>query len=159
MANIVNNYSSTIVTIFQDIVKNYEWNLDVIKQCEESLNDINHEIELSDDKDLYRGYLMYKEIRELRRKRRQAKNENELIKDVYEYFTSQQGQAFKNKVQQLQGGARKIEEAQQRRTYVPRQRKDLTIENRTCETRPSFEQMLADFNKNKISVKNGKLRK
>ena len=49
MANIINNYSSTIVTIFHDVVKNYEHNLDVIKQCEESLNDINHEIELSDD--------------------------------------------------------------------------------------------------------------
>ena len=72
---------------------------------------------------------------------------------------SSQGQAFKNKVQQLQGGARKNEEAQQRRTYVPRQKKDLTIADRTCETKPSFEQMLADFNKNKASMKNGKLRK
>lgn len=159
MANIINNYSSTIVTIFHDVVKNYEHNLDIIKQCEESLNDINHEIELSDDKDLYKGYLMYKEIRELRRKRRQAKNENELMRDMYDYFMSPQGQAFKNKTQQLQGGARKIEEAQQRRTYVPRQRKDLTIADRTCETKPQFEEMLAEFNKNKVSMKNGKLRK
>lgn len=159
MANIINNYSSTIVTIYQDVVRNYEHNLEVIKQCEESLNDVNHEIELSDDKDLYKGYLMYREIRELRRTRRQAKQENELMKDTYDYFMSSQGQAFKNKVQQLQGGARKIEEAQQRRTYVPRQKKDLTIADRTCETKPSFEQMLADFNKNKASMKNGKLRK
>lgn len=159
MANIINNYSSTIVTIFQDVVKNYEHNLEVIKQCEESINDVNHEIELSDDKDLYKGYLMYKEIRELRRVRRQAKQENELMKDTYDYFMSPQGQAFKNKVRQLQGDARKIEDAQQKRTYVPRQKKDLTIVDRTCETKPTFEKMLADFKKDKVSMKNGKLRK
>ena len=43
MANIVNNYSSTIVTIFKDVVKNYEINLDIIKQAEEELNDLYHE--------------------------------------------------------------------------------------------------------------------
>lgn len=159
MANIVNNYSSTMVTIFQDVIRTYERNIDIIKECEDTLNDINHEIEFSDSKDLYRGYLMYKDIKELRQKRRQAKQENELLKDIYEYFTSSQGQAFKNKIQQLQGNARKIEEAQQRRTYVPRKRTDLTIADRTCETKPSFEQMLADFNKNKASIKSGKLRK
>ena len=31
MANIVNNYSSQIVTIFQEVVKNYEKNIDIIK--------------------------------------------------------------------------------------------------------------------------------
>ena len=131
MANIVNNYSSTMVTIFQDVIRTYERNIDIIKECEDTLNDINHEIEFSDSKDLYRGYLMYKDIKELRQKRRQAKQENELLK----------------------------EEAQQRRTYVPRKRTDLTIADRTCETKPSFEQMLADFNKNKASMKSGKLRK
>lgn len=157
--NIVNNYSSTIVTIFQDIIKNYERNIEVIKECEDNLNDINHEIELSHPKDMYKGYLMYREIRELRQKRRTAKNENQLMQEIYDYFMSPQGQAFKNKVQQLQGSSSKIYEAQQRRTYVPRQRTDLTIADRTCETNPSFEKMLADFKKNKATMKGGKMRK
>ena len=72
--NIVNQYSSTIVTIFQDVQKNYEYNLSVIKQTEDELNDLNHEIELSGPKDMYRGYLLYKNIRELRQKRREAKD-------------------------------------------------------------------------------------
>lgn len=40
--NIVNNYCSTVVTIFQDVKKNYENNLEIIKQAEEELNDLYH---------------------------------------------------------------------------------------------------------------------
>ena len=100
--NIVNNYASTIITIFADVVKNYERNLEIIKQAEEELNDLSHEIELSSPKDMYKGYLLYKTIRELRIERRRCKEENELLKDMYEYFTSQQGQSFKTKIQQIQ---------------------------------------------------------
>ena len=66
MANIVNNYSSTIITIFQEVIKNYERDLEIIKETEEELNDLNHEIELSSPKDMYQGYLLYKAIRETR---------------------------------------------------------------------------------------------
>ena len=61
--NIVNNYSSTIVEIFQSVIKNYEMNVDIIKQCEAELNDLNHEAELLEPKDMYKGYLVYKAIR------------------------------------------------------------------------------------------------
>ena len=73
MANIVNNFSSTIVTIFKDVVNNYETNLNIIKQTEEELNDLYHEAELSEPKDMYKGYLVYKAIRETRIRRRTAK--------------------------------------------------------------------------------------
>ena len=63
MANIVNNYSSTIITIYQDVIKAYERNLEVIKQTEDEINDLNHEIELSEPKDMYKGYLLYKEMK------------------------------------------------------------------------------------------------
>ena len=159
MANIVNNYCSTTITIFQDTIRNYERNLEIIKECEGALNDIEHEIEFGNNKDLYHGWMMYKNIQDLRQRRRCAKCENELLYEMYEFFKSPQGQAFKNKLQQLQSNASKIYETQQRRTYVPRQRTDLTIENRTCEMKPTFEQMLADFNKNKATMKGGKMRK
>ena len=97
--NIVNNYASTIITIFKDVVKNYENNLEIIKRAENELSDLQHEIELSNPKDMYKGYLMYKEIRDIRIRRRTAKEENELLKDMYDYFTSQNGQSFKSKIQ------------------------------------------------------------
>ena len=43
MANIVNNYSTTIVTIFQDVIKNYEKDMEIIKQAEEELKKLGVE--------------------------------------------------------------------------------------------------------------------
>lgn len=157
--NIVNNYSSTIVEIFQSVIKNYEMNVDIIKQCEAELNDLNHEAELSEPKDMYKGYLVYKAIRETRIRRRTAKEENELLKDIYDYFNSQQGQAFKSKIQSIQGNSAKLRATQEARTYTPRQRDDLTITEKHSTANKPFEEMLKDFKKTKISVKNGKLRK
>lgn len=157
--NIINNYSTTIVSIFQDVINNYERNLEIIKQAEEELMDLEHEIELSAPKDMYKGYLAYKEVRDVRIKRRKAKEENELLKDMYDYFKSQQGQSFKNKIQSIQGASVKLRDAQEHRTYIPRQRSDLTITNHTSIAHKPFEEMLSDFNKIKVSTQNGKLRK
>jgi hypothetical protein len=157
--NIVNNYCSSMVQFFQEVTKTYENNIEVIKTAEGELTDIEHEIELSNPKNACDGYKLYKELREIRVRRRTAKNENQLLQEIYDYFTSPQGQAFKNKIQQIQGSSRKIHDAQQKRVYTPRQRTDLTITDRTCETKPSFEKMLADFNQNKVTMKNGKMRK
>ena len=60
--NIINNYATTIVSIFQNVVNSYERNLEIIKQSEEELMDLEHEIELSAPKDMYKGYLIYKEV-------------------------------------------------------------------------------------------------
>lgn len=157
--NIVNNYSSSIVTIFQDVIKNYERNVELIKQIEDELNDINHEIELSEPKNAYQGYLLYKEIRDLRIKRRTAKEEVELLKDMYEYFKSQPGQAFKSKIQSIQGNSVKLRTMQESRTYQPRQRDDLTITEKHSDANKPFEELLAKFNETKITKQGGKLRK
>lgn len=157
--NIVNNYATTIITIFKDVVEKYEYNLEVIKQSEDELNDLYHEIELSSPKDMYKGYLLYKEIREVRIRRRNAKEQNELLKDMYEYFVGQNAQGFKSKVQSIQGGAVKIQNAQEHRTYQPRQRSDLTITNKHVDANKQFEKMLADFNKDTPYMSGGKMRK
>ena len=159
MANIVNNYSSTIVTIFQDVIRTYENNIETIKQAEGELTDLEHEIELSNPKNARDGYKIYKELREIRIKRRTAKDENQLLQDMYDYFKSQAGQAFKTKIQQLQGSSAKQQNIIEQRTYKPRQRNDLTISGQTSTAYKPFEEMLRDFNKTKISVQNGKLRK
>ena len=78
---------------------------------------------------------------------------------MYEFLNGQQGQQFKSKIQQIQGGSSKVYESQERRTYVPRQRSDLTITGQTCVANKPFEELLKDFNATKISIKNGKLRK
>jgi hypothetical protein len=157
--NIVNNYSSSIVTMFKEVVKTYEMNLDIIRQTEEELNDLYHECELAEPKDMYKGYLLYKEIREARIRRRTAKEENELLKDMYDYFQSQQGQAFKNRIQSIQGASAKVRSTQEARTYTPRQRNDLTCTDKHSTANKPFEVMLQEFNQTKITMKSGKLRK
>ena len=157
--NIVNNFSSQIVTIFNEVVKNYERNLEIIQETQNEIMDLEHEAELGNPKDMYHGWLLYKALREARIRRRTAKQENELLKDMYDYFTSQNGQAFKNKIQNIQGNSRKLQAIQETRAYTPRQREDLTIVDKHSDESQNFEQMLADFNKNKVYMKGGKMRK
>lgn len=157
--NIVNNYCSTLIQISTDVVKKFESNVEIIKKTEDELTDIYHEIELGKPQDLYGGYKLYKQVKDLRMKRRQAKDENDLLRDMYEYIKSQAGQSFKSKIQSIQGSSVKVYDAQSRRTYNPRQRSDLTITDKTCEVHKPFEEMLAEFNKTKITKQNGKLRK
>ena len=150
--NIVNNYSTTIVTIFQSVVETYERNLEIIQETQDEIMDLEHEAELGNPKDLYHGWLLYKALREARIRRRTAKQENELLKDLYEFFTSQNGQSFKNKIQNIQGNAKKLQTIQEARN-------DLTIENKHSEESQNFEEMLAEFKKVKPHFKGGKLRK
>ena len=157
--NIVNNYCSTFIQISNDVVKRFESNEDIIKQTEEELNDVYHEIELGRDQDLYGGYKLYRQVKDLRNKRRQAKDENALLKDMYDYIKSQQGQTFKSKIQSIQGNSAKVYEAQSRRTYNPRQRNDLTITNKTCDVNRPFEDLMKEFKQTKVTMQGGKLRK
>lgn len=157
--DIIENYSTTIVTIYQNVIKDYERDLERIEEIQDELQDIMHEIELSPSKDMYNGYLLYKRMRELRIERRRCKEQTELMKETYEFFKSQQGQSFKNRMQQLQGNAAKLRKTQENRTYTPRQRSDLTIAGLTSGEHASFEDMMKEFKETKISIKNGKLRK
>lgn len=157
--NIVNNYSTTIVTIYQDVKKNYERNLEIIKQTEDELNDLYHECELADPKDMYNGWKMYRAIRDTRIRRRTAKEENELLQDMYDYLMSPAGQSFKSKIQSVQGASVKLRATQESRTYQPRQRNDLTITDKHSNANKPFEQMLKEFNQTKVTMQGGKLRK
>lgn len=157
--NIINNYSSNIIQIFNDVVKRYENNEATIKRTEDALNDVYHEIELGKDQDLHGGWKLYRQVKDLRNERRQAKNENQLLKDMYDYIKSQPGQSFKTKIQSIQGNSAKIYDAQCKRTYTPRQLDSLTITEKTCEVNRPFEDLLAEFKKEKVTMRNGKFRK
>lgn len=157
--NIVNNYCSTFIQIANDVVKKYESNVEVIKQTEDELTDLMHEIELGKPQDMYGGYKLYKQVKDLRMRRRQAKDENDLLEDMYEYIKSQSGQSFMSKMRSIQGNSVRVYEAQSHRTYTPRQRNDLTITDKTCEVNKPFEDLMSEFKKNKVTMQNGKLRK
>ena len=108
---------------------------------------------------LNQGWKLYKAIRETRIRRRTAKEENELLKDMYEYLTGQHGQAFKSKIQSIQGNSVKLRATQEARTYQPRQRNDLTITDQHSVAAKPFEEMLKEFKQTKVTMRGGKLRK
>lgn len=161
MENKVKKYTTNILDIFDTVVKTYERNEETIKNTEDEINDINHEIELSKPKDMYHGYLMYIALRDLRVKRREAKDENEMLQEMYEYAKSQSGIEVSKKMQKLQGHSVYTEQKLQNRSYRPRQRDDLTITDDFTEVKckKPFEELMKDFKSTKIVTKNGKLRK
>lgn len=159
MPNIVVDYSTNIIDIFKDVTIRYESNIEIIKQTEDEINDINHEIELSSPKDMYHGYLLYKTLRDLRVRRRQAKNENEILSEMYFYITSQNGVEVKKKMQKLQGHAVDTQRKLNNRSYCPRQRSDLTIMDVSPVCNKPFEKLMQEFKETKVTTKNGKLRK
>jgi hypothetical protein len=51
---------------------------------------------------------MYKTLRDARIRRRKAKEENELLREMYEFFQTQQAQTFKNQISKIQGNSKKL---------------------------------------------------
>lgn len=153
-------YTTSFVTLFKDAQEAYDKALQDIRQCDQEISDWMHEAELGDDKDMYQGYLVYKGIREARRRRRIAKNESELLRDLCDYLNSQHAQGFKNKIKQIQGGISKTEHEQRHRVYVPRQLTEMsTMSNSAPAPKQSFESMMNEFKKTKITKSKGKYRK
>ena len=156
-SNAVDEYTSTIMRIYDSVASAYRTNEAVLEETNGEINDLLHEIELGKPKNARDGYAVYKELREARQRRRKAKDENELLNELYTYLQSQS--AFKNRLAQIQGNARKLYTKQQGRVYTPRKRDDITISGHVePEVRP-FEDMMQDFTKIKVSNQGGKMRK
>lgn len=143
--NPVEMYVDSINSIFTDISNTYNNSIEEIKEVEQSLTDLLHEIELSSDKDMYQGYLLYKEIKALRIRRRQAKERVELLKGMYDFVNGNQVAQIKNTLGQLKGNSKKTLSHQNNRVYSARQHDDLTIENKHTD----FEDLMKKFNETK----------
>ena len=152
--NIVERYCTSIITTFKDVIFTYENNIDVIKRCEDEQMDLEHEIELAAPKNAREGYKLYKELREVRLRRRKAKDENQLLHELYNYL--KKNLDFNNKMKQIQGNTAKIYEQQHTKTYKPRVRQDLTCTDQTCMAYNPFEELLEKFEANKNKDKGGK---
>jgi hypothetical protein len=143
MCNISSEYVSQIVSIYDTVIHRYEANKDIIKQADEEVQDLLHEAEFSNPKNAYDGYKLYKALREIRERRRLAKNENAILEEMYVYFKD--NTSLKNQLQKIQGNSQKIYNSQQSKVYTPRQRNDLTITNITAKANRPFEDLLKDF--------------
>lgn len=68
------------------MVNRYEQNDTRLKEIETELCDLEHYMEIAPLQSAPKGYKLYRKLRELRIERRACKNENDLLRPVYDYF-------------------------------------------------------------------------
>ena len=121
-SNIGENYIAEIITIHREVIGKYAENTEIILKADNEVCDLEHELELTEF-DSERGYAIAKEIQNVKRRRRIAKDENELLEELANYC----GQWNIHALQSVLGKCRKLYDRKQKRRYFPRVRSDLTI--------------------------------
>lgn len=101
----------------RNVLSRYEGNLSRISELESAQQDILHKIELSDKMNACHGYDMYQKLFEIRSERRDCKDENDLLKPLYQYFADKM---VINKLAQLQGNCRTAKQIICNRSYTAR---------------------------------------
>lgn len=96
-----------------NVVSRYEGNSRACNDYENTLQDLLHYIEMTDDDNPE----ICLAIREARRQRRLCKNENDLLQPFYEFISDK---SFVNKLQQILGKVRLANERVTKRTYIAR---------------------------------------
>ncbi len=76
------------VAFATDVLNRYNFNKTTITECDDKQQDILHFIELSDNLNAKEGYKKYKQLADVRRERRKCKLENELLEQVYQFFSA-----------------------------------------------------------------------
>lgn len=121
--NIGNNSISRIMADINAVIKKYEENEMIIKECDDETQDLLHEAELGKSKEMQGRSRFYSDIREIRQKRRISKDENSLLEEFYNYI---QENKLKDSLQKIQSNAAKSYNALQLRFYKAKIRDDLT---------------------------------
>lgn len=100
---------------------------DDLKKCELEIMDLLHEIEFT-KVNAYQGYLLCKEIQEVRQRRRKLKEKMEILKGLKEFEDSNRN--LKINLYKVLANMEKIEESQGHRMYTPRVRTDISLAER-----------------------------
>jgi len=130
-----------ILQILGEIPEIYDSNYEIVGRCDKEIQDILHEIELSEDKDMAGGYKLYRMLRESRRLRRQKKDENELLQPLVDLVRS--SETFRQKLCKVHVQIKENMRQQDEREYKPRVRDDLSI----CNTGPISKDIIGDIAK------------
>jgi hypothetical protein len=143
------------LSLFKLIQRHEDLNLQ-ISELDKEIVDINHFIEFKSNADLQGGYKAYKELRDVRRKRRDVKNELEKLNPVVDLCKD--FPEFKNKLKQVYDGIVITENRQSIREYSPRVRHDLFPEKECIkvESKPSLESMIRNVRKDYKQKKRGR---
>jgi hypothetical protein len=114
-----------IISAIDHIIQQYEWASQEVNDCDKETGDLLHEIELTDGLSAKEQRLRYKQLKEVRERRRKAKDTVEQYKELYEYIKTIADGTKKN-LGKLHAKVARIIEQQGEKTYIPRIRDDLT---------------------------------
>ena len=101
----------------KDMVKKYEANIARIAELEDEMQDVMHFMEMAKPKNVPTGYKLYKKLTDIRKERRACKNENDLLKPVYDMF---HGTKLLDQLSFVQGECGKAKKAIDGRAYAIR---------------------------------------
>ena len=113
---------SELIRTIKDVDDEWTQSCNEQRECEDKQNDILHDLELVDHTHNERGRIA-KELAEIRRKRRTAKDHYELLQPLVAWTA--QYQSAIHALERVLGDMRKIEEKQKNRIY--RKRSDGSI--------------------------------
>lgn len=116
----VKSFLDVIEKIEQDWERVYE----EIGKCDHEMSDLLHEIELTEF-DNEEGYYLLEELQKVRRRRRELKNYQELIRHLKEYLD--RNKYLKINLFKVLTSMERTVEFQKSRTYTPRVRTDLKL--------------------------------
>ncbi len=105
------------VADIRGMMTKYENNMIRITEIEAEMNDIEHYMEIASFKNVPDGYKIYRKFAELRRERRACKNENDLLKPIYDHFHATD---VLNKLTTVQGECSMCKGAIDSRCYTTR---------------------------------------
>lgn len=114
------------ITIVRDCIKcvpeRFKTNNEELTKLDLEAQDLLHLIEFK-NLDVQRGYKVYKELQKIKQRRRELKNENELLQPVVKTL---EGMADKtHELDRAIGRIRKVKSNQDKRVYTFKVRKDL----------------------------------
>lgn len=110
---IIQEFSNAI----RNMLSRYQYDKEEYAHTEQEMQDILHYIEMGSDKSANAGYKLYKELAEIRRKRRICKNEMDLLQPIYDSFG---GGEKLNALAQVLGVLRTTKQSINNRSYTVR---------------------------------------
>jgi hypothetical protein len=89
------------IDFLKELTDRYDYNLNTEEYCNDQTQDLLHYMELHKNLNARDGYVIYKKLAEIRRKRRECSQENEVLKSIYVYINSPNGSEFMKMLQKL----------------------------------------------------------
>lgn len=105
------------LTFARDVISRFEGDQARQAELESETQDLLHYIELSPNMNAAQGYSLYRKLANIRRERRDCKNEIDLLKPLYDYLSDKK---VINDLSQIQGKCSASKQSISRRQYTLR---------------------------------------